>query len=215
MAQEFFAPSNPFSISGWAVQNENASNSRTRAQALGADGDEIKSKLHDEKNSVSCTFVAESEDAPIPVVGSILGGYHIDTVAVNYTNTAFATMTVTAHKHNGTAHESCRTYKGTLETVGTLFGCPATLPCCTVSDALRSVTYNITANHQDETGASGEHLKGNNYDGSESFDVEMVDNGVITAADGWDCTTDNINKTNTTATTSSASFEKHIKHTAA
>ena len=219
-AQAFFNPTSPFGeLAGWSVQNENPTTSSTRAQALGANGLEIASRLHDAKTSVSATYVASSAQAAIPRAGQVLNGYHIDSITVAYSNTAFVQMTLAGHKHvdttddtHGATGKVPRQFAGSLQTVGTLFGCPsAPLGVVIPTGAgVRSVNYTLTVNHVDELGTEGKWLNGDNYDPTETVEVELCDSGVILAAEGWDLTSAGNSLGNTAAETATATVEKHI-----
>lgn len=219
-AQAFFNPTSPFgSLTGWSVQNENPTTANTRAQALGQTGLEIASRTHDSRTNVSATYVATVATAAIPRVGQVLNGYHVDSVQVTYSNTAFAQMTLTGHKHvdvsgqtHGVKGKVPRQFAGSLTTVGTLFGCPsAPLGVAIPTGAgVRSMTYNLSVNHVDELGSEGKWLNGDNYDPTETVEVELCDTGVITAATGWDLTSAGNTRGNTAAETSTATVEKHI-----
>ena len=219
-AQAFFNPTSPFgALTGWSVQNENPTTANTRAQALGQTGLEIASRTHDSRSNVSATYVATAADAPIPRVGQVINGYHVDNVQVSYSNTAFAQMTLTGHKHVDVANDTHgatgkvpRQFAGSLTTVGTLFGCPsAPLGVVIPTGAgVRTMTYNLSVNHVDELNSEGKWLNGDNYDPSETVEVELCDTGVITAAQGWDLTSAGNTRGNTAAETSTATAEKHI-----
>ena len=219
-AQAFFNPTSPFgSLTGWSVQNENPTTGTTRAQALGQTGLEVASRLHDKKSNVTATYVATAADAPIPRVGQVLNGYHVDSINVSYSNTAFAQMTLTGHKHMDVANDTHgatgkvpRQFAGSLTTVGTLFGCPsAPLGVIIPTGAgVRTMTYNLTVNHVDELNSSGGWLNGDNYDPTETVEVELCDSGTITAAAGWDLTSAGNTLGNTAAETATATAEKHI-----
>lgn len=218
MAQAFFNPESKFGgFEGWEIQQSNPTTGKDRAQALGADGDEIASKLHNTKTSITENFVAVEDGAVIPSVGAIAGGYHIDSISVTLSNTGFATMSVTGHKHGSTVHPACRTYTGTLATVAAIFGAPATVPCATIPTGagVRSVTYALAVNHIDELNNVGEFLAGDNYDGNETYTIELCDNGVLTAKDGWDETSIGGGQGNTAAETATGTFVKHLAHNAA
>lgn len=217
----FFNPTSPFGdLTGWEIQTSNPTTGNTRAQALGADGDEIASQTHDAKTTATATYTATATTAAIPKAGNVVNGWHIDSVQVVWNNTAFAQMTLTGHKHgNSSTHTRTggtppRKYTGSLATVGTLFGCPsAPLGVVIPTGAgVRTVTYNLTVNHIDELGSDGNWLDGNNYDGTETVDVELCDSGTIEAADGWDLTSVGNNEGNTAAETASATVEKHLAH---
>lgn len=219
-AQAFFNPTSPFgSLTGWSVQNENPTTASTRAQALGSAGLEVASRLHDKKTSVSATYVATAADAAIPRIGQVLNGYHIDDINVTYSNTAFAQMTLSGHKHVDTANDSHgatgkvpRQFAGSLTTVGTLFGCPSTPLGMSIPTGagVRSMTYHLSVNHVDELDSQGKWLNGDNYDPTETVEVELCDTGTITAATGWDLTSAGNSLGNTAAETATATVEKHL-----
>ena len=214
-AQAFFNPTTLAGLlSGWEIQTDQITTSRQRAQALGADGDEIASQLFDQKATISIPFVATSASAAIPKAGQILGGFHIDTVTVNFTNTTFVTMTLAGHKHGSSNHPACRTYTGSLTTVGVLFGCPAAPVGLSIPSGagVRSYTYTLSVNHVDELGSQGNFLAADNYDGTETAEVELCDTGDVAADTGWDLVTNGHNRGNTQAETSSGTAEHHIAH---
>ena len=216
MSAAFFNPTSPFGdLTGWAIQTNNPTTSATRAQSLGSAGDELASKLHDTRTSVSATYVLQTATGcKIPKFGEILGGYHVDTVAISFSNTAFVTMTVTGHKHGTGNHPACRTYTGSLTQIASNFGCPSTVVGMTIPQnaGVRTMTYTLQGNHQDELGSAGEFLAADNYDGNETVDVELCDSGTITAENGWDITTASNSLGNTQAETASATAEHHLAH---
>lgn len=216
MSAAFFNPTSPFgALTGWAIQTNNPTTSATRAQALGSAGDELASKMHDTRTSVSATYVLQTaSECKIPKFGEILGCYHVDTVVISFSNTAFVTMTLTGHKHGSSAHPACRTYTGSLTTIASNFGCPSTVIGMTIPQnaGVRTMTYTLQGNHQDELGSAGEFLAADNYDGNETVDVELCDSGTIAATTGWDMTSTNSAFANNAAQTTSATVEKHLQH---
>lgn len=219
MAQSFFDPTKSFgALAGWEYQTTSPSTTKTRAQALGASGDEIDHKLHDTKTTVTSTLVLKTAaSAKIPKFGEILNGYHTDSVQIAFTNTGFVMMTLTGHKHGSANHPACRTYTGSLSSIAANFGCPATITGVTIPSGagVRSATYTLTGNHIDELGSNGEYLAADNHDGYETMEVELADDGAITAASGWDITTNGNATGNTSITTASATAEKHLTADAA
>lgn len=216
MSAQFFNPVSPFgTLTGWEVQTDNPNTTQTRAQALGSDGDEILKRLHDAKTSTSATYILKTPTGcKIPKFGEILGGYHVDTVSITFSNTAFVQMTLTGHKHGTGAHPACRTYTGSLTSIASNFGCPSSVLGMSLpaGAGVRSMTYNLGGNHQDELGSEGNFLAAQNYDGNESVDCELCDSGTITAASGWDMTSVGNTTANNAAETSRATVEKHIAH---
>jgi len=221
-ATEFFGPVSPFgTLSGWEVQKNNPTRSVQRAQALKANGDELAAQTYDGKENESAEYVVSDDNAAIPLPGSVLGNYHIDTVQVKFVDNDFCRMTVTGHKHTGgnPSHTdgSTRKYAGTLTTVPCKFGCPSASQLSGIfiipTDAgVRSFTYNLKLNHVDEPGSQGNFLAGDNYDGSETADIELCDTNNISVASGWTLMTDGHAKGNTEATAASATAERHLQH---
>ncbi len=217
-AQAFFNPTSPFgALTGWEDQTDNPTTSRQRAQALGANGDEIASQTYDARTNATGEYVATADSAVIPKAGEIKNGYHIDSVQVRYANNDFVKMTLQGHKHGSSNHPACRTYTGSLSTIGVKFGCPAAPVGVSIPSGagVRSVNYNLTCNHVDELGSQGNFLAADNYDGSETVEVELCDTNDITAASGWDLVSNGHTRGNTQAETSSATVEKHIAHDSA
>lgn len=214
MSQSFFNPTAAFgTLNGWEYQTTNPATSKTRAQQLGANGDEIAKKLHDTRVNVSATLTLKTAaSCKIPKFGEILNGYHIDSVQIQFTNTGFVQMTLSGHKHGTASHPDCRTYTGSLTTIADNFGCPSSLIGLTppAGAGVRSYTYNLTGQHQDELGSNGEFLAAQNHDGVETADCELADDGTCTAATGWDITSSSTSEGNTAMTTASATAEKHI-----
>lgn len=216
---KFFNPTNPFgTLTGWEIQTSNPTTGLTRAQSLGADGNEIAHKTHDAKTTATATYSATSDTATIPKAGSVVNGWHIDSVAIVWSNQGFCQMTLTGHKHgNSTTHTRSgglvpRQATSSLANIGVMFGCPdSPLGVVVPTGAgVRSVNYNLTVNHVDELGSDGEWLDGDNYDGTETVDVELCDENAMTAATGWELTSVGTNEGNTAACASTATAEKHI-----
>jgi len=221
MATAFFNTTSPFgALTGWEINNETPTSSNDRAQALNAEGDELAHAEYNAKTTVSATYVIKAITAgqtrKIPKFGEILNGYHVDSVSISFTNTGFVGMTITGHKHGSAAHPVCRTYTGSLAAIVAEFGCPATLTGFDIPDnaGVRSYTWTLDGNHQDELNGTGNFLGAENYDGKESVDCELCDTGAITAASGWTLMTAANPTGNTVAETSTASAEHHIAHDA-
>lgn len=221
-SQEFFNPTSPLgTLPGWEIQTENPANQWQRAQALKANGDELNKRLYDGKTSVTAEYVASADNAALPKVGAVLGGYHVDQIQVRFTNNDFVRMTVTGHKHLGTgvtshAANSCRTYTGTLTAITSAFGCPAvpvgfdedTFP---TGAGVRSATYTVTCQHVDEPGRLGDFLAGNNHDGIETMEIELCEAGTVTADSGWDLMTIGPSRGMDAAQSLTASVEHHLQ----
>lgn len=217
MATQFFNPSSIGNITGWEVQTGSDSTSLDRAQALGADGDEIASQTHNSKISATTSYVIKATNASVPKLGAIINGYHIDSIAITFNATAFVMMSLTGHKHGSTAHPACRTYSLSISTISQLFGCPSTIPCgLTVATGtgtgVRSITFSASLNHVDELNNVGNFLAADNYDGKETITVQLCDTANCTAQTGWDITSSGDDTGNTSAETTSTTAEHHIAH---
>lgn len=241
---EFFAPVSPFGdFDGWEIQTGgNPSKAKARASDLGKTGDEIAHETYDDKTSVSAVYTLTSRTGNItlPSVGQILSGYHIDSVSVAFSQTAWPKLTVAGHKHDlGNADTACRTYKPSLIFAAQTIGVPESVsdsanPAVVVFKlndgtpiGMRSMSYAIAVNHVDEMNGKGGHLAGDNYDGNETLTCELTGDAVVTetgAADAGDVTVDSTKWTmttnaktqgNTAATTHSLTLVHHLAHEAA
>ena len=218
---QFFNPENLLAFSGWVRQTPQKNTSMQRASALGEDGDEIASQDHGAQTNITVPFVSTALEGnlTLPVVGAIQNGWHIDGFTLTYQQAGFPTLSVTAHKHGSTAHDTCRTYTPTI-TAPAQFGIPSSFGGITISDnfGMRSLTYSMQVNHVDEQKGDGSHLAGDNYDATETVAVEttgITDISAPTAANGtrpWTCDSKGENTSNVAASTASATFTRHVKH---
>ena len=216
MSNGFFEAESPFgAFEGWVPQTGgNSSSEYAQAVMLGATGDFVAGADYDAKETTSCTYKAKSAGASIPAVGQVLNGYHIDSVEVSWSQTDFVSMTVNGHKHlTGKGDSACRVYTGSIETAGG-FGCPGKLGPFDIGSqtvGVRSYSYSVACNHVDELAGDGTHFAGDNYDGTETFTVELTGTGTFSAAEGWHLDSKGVNPSNTVATTSSATYSRHIQ----
>ena len=232
MAIKFFDPTSEFgAFADWEQQTgSNPNTTEQRASMLGQHGDEIRWKGYGKQTALTATFgaIKKNGDLIVPNVGTVVGGVHIDSLSVAYTNTGFPVMTLNGHRHNaGNAHTECRLYRAGVK-LPSQFGCPREIledvPSTKNVFALttnaevdvRSVTYTLTCNHVDEANKDGGHLAGDNYDGSETLAVELTgdaDAGEYEFdGDNWQLTGDNRTNGNTVATTSSITLTRHVAH---
>lgn len=239
MAVEFFAPVDSFGLAGassdWdLVGGGSPQHEHGIGRQLGAEGDEIAHKEYDKKETVTCTYAAtkSSGNLSVPAVGSLLPAgetveakdkYHVDSVKITYSQTEYPTLEVTGHRHLiGAPDTNCRTYSPTVELPAKDIGIPNVIDGAFDMSAdtlcgMRALTYTLQVNHVDEANCTGGHLAGNNYDGSEQFDIELTGNVSETEmgfGTGWTVDTDGVTQSNTAATTSSYSISHHIAHDA-
>lgn len=227
---KFFEPENLLSFSGWVRQTPQKTKSTQRASALGEDGDEIASQDYGDQTQITVPFVATATtgNLTLPVIGSIQNGHHIDGFELTYNQAAFPTLSVTAHKHGSSVHDTCRTYTPTL-TCPAQFGIPDLDLIANIATSfggftvdkivgLRSLTYSMQVNHEDENKGDGSHLAGDNYDATETVAFETTGIATITAptpANGerpWTCDSAGESTSNVAASTASASFVRHVAH---
>ena len=190
MPIKFFDPTSEFgALADWEQQTgSNPNTSEQRASALGQHGDEIRWQGYGRQTALAATFVAVKASGllTVPNVGLVVGGVHIDSLSVAYTNTGFPTLTLNGHRHDsGNSHTACRQYKPTVR-LPAVFGCPRELAMTGATPEnvfaltpqaeidTRSVTYTLTTNHVDEMDREGGHLAEDNYDGSETLAVELT-----------------------------------------
>ncbi len=222
MAKEidiFFQASDPFGLTGWSAEGgPEETESEQLATALGPDGDVIATQGYDQKTELSCNFIAKGDTATIPTVGAIMNGWHIDNISISWSQTSWPKLSLTAHKHDGTAHDETRKYAPSISMVCG-FGCPTKLgPFALGTDSkcgVRSMTYSLKSNHVDELNSVGNHLAGDDYDGTETLTVETTGPFDFAAGtDDWHLDSSGKSRSNTAATTSSATYTKHIAHVA-
>ena len=218
MANGFFEANCPFGgFDGWVPQTGgNSSKTNSQATMLNASGDFHAQADYDEKETITATYKANSPGAEIPAVGQVLNGYHIDSVEISWSQTDFVSMTVNGHKHlTGKGDSKCRTYAPSLETdtVGG-FGCPGKIGPFNIGTqtvGIRSASYSLTCNHVDELDGEGKHFASDNYDGTETLNIELTGKGTFATADGWHLDTEGDSMSNTGATTSNATYSRHIQ----
>ncbi len=233
MAITFFNPTVPSGLINseqWDVQSSNPSTSYERAASLGADGDETASELYGERETitVSCTCKANASTVlDIPAVGTIAGGYHIDSVTLNCSAAEFPTLEVSAHKHGiNTSHEGTgakhRTYSIPDAIASTLkggLGVPAGAAGLTLADlaaGFTSLSITLTANHVEApyVGAPPAIPASDNHDGSITVTAEIVGQATPTIAEGiaYDKTESSVTNGNTTDDSTSITYVMHLKH---
>ena len=224
----FFAPECPEAIltmlgETWEFQNQNAEQrSRDYINELGQRGDEILNALINGKTSTGWQFVstATSGKLKLPKIGQVVGGYHIDSAEVSWDRGAIKPkLTLVGHAHDGVegGHNTCRTYSPTIEVDITSFGMPADLGAIKLTEAaevdFRSARYSLACSHIDETGRTGNQLKGDNHDGVESFTAEFTGDAASSdyqITDGWSKPSSSKTPSNTGVTTSSIELVHHI-----
>ena len=233
----FFAPECPAAIltavgGGWEFQNQNAEQrSKDYINELGRHGDETARKLVNGKTATGWQFLSKHTSGNIIAppasgqtftfpVGGVIGGYHIDSIEIGWDRGQLSPkLTILGHAHDGVTggHNVCRTYSPTVTIAVAAFGIPADLGAVALSSEaevdFRSATYRLAVSHIDETGRSGNQLKGDNHDGVETMNVEFTgdaDADDYEIEDGWSAPNSGRTPSNTGVTTSSLELVHHI-----
>lgn len=222
---KFFQPVDVFELSAdvFVIQSgPNGSESSSEAVALGSDGDAIGVNRYGRQLSATCSYLIKpgASSVTLPDVGDVRGGYHIDSMTWTESSDNWPTLEITGHKHvDGSLDSGCRLYPTTGYDLSAAFGV-ATPSQFTVPDtlALTGVTVEYAVNHVDEVGAVGEHIAGDNYDGTITATFSATGTGNITAKSTvgslqWtlDSTSDS-DQSNTTAQKKSFVFKAHVPH---
>ena len=241
---KFFAPTNPFATleEEWELQNNNASDAFQMATALRKDGDFLRGSQHDGKKTISLSFISKKVDGDFSLqlnnAATLAAGivatvdslaYHIDTIGISYSQTAQPKLDISAHAHlSGKGHGpaasggdgGCRVYLPSLAFPALDIGCPTTLGAAfTLSEscqlALRSVNYRLQVNHVDVPDRIGQHLAGDNHDGTETLSVEFTgefDDGDFTLGAGWFRDSTATPRNNTGVNTTTLQLTHHVAH---
>lgn len=220
MAVEFFGATSPFgdlSSDGWEPQDGGGpTTTKTRASALGADGDEIRHADHEEQDEVSCTYVstATTGNLTLPSVGGLMGGYMIENLTVNY-GAEFPTMTLNGRKYKNImtgAYGNLRTYSPSITLPAVAIGVPSAIGPVTC-DGARSASYSLSVTAVNEIGGADKLVGANSHDGVETITVESVETITYTDTNGdWTAESKGDGKTNNGATVNSLTLTKHIAH---
>jgi hypothetical protein len=214
---DFFAPTGLLlpSGSGWIIQNDAPGKASQRASGIGATGDEVANALYDTRETLTETYKLFSGTGTLPALGTVVSGWHIDSVRVSLSATDWPTMTITAHKHtDGVGHDSMETYTPSITAPTAAWGVPEEPFGITVGTlttvGVSSAEYNFSVTHVDELAGDGKQLGGQNRDGVETLSVTYVGTTTPTGPDGWDEMETGTNASNEAASGGSASWEHHV-----
>lgn len=200
-------------LTGWEAQNGgDPTITKTRGSALGANGDECRHTDHSVKETVSCDYVADDaqDSATIPKYGEILNGYHIDSVHVEWSPQDFPKLKVTGHRHDGENHKPCRVYQGSIQSISTALGVPSSIGPLSSTGAT-GASYDLTANHNDQPGLDAKIVGSGNYDGSETINMESVEDITVTDSSGeYTVESAASNRSNTDFTKKSKTVTRHF-----
>lgn len=224
-AVPFFNPTDVLSLGGDMIQQSNGiKETNQRAQGLGATGDEAANKLHGGMSQGSVVYEdhTESGNLTLPNVGKVAGGYHIDSIQVEYQPTGWPRITFNVHQHDSNPHVDAdlNTFSATVD-LPCQFGIPRTLELASdgvtvvfangdTDSGMRSLSYTLSCTHVDED-ENGDHLAGENRDGVEQLQIGFTkDPDTTTIHADWDNLDDGPDKSNTAAETGSLTLEHHV-----
>lgn len=231
----FYDPASPFgALAGWEVQS-GGDPAKTKQQEVDLDktGDFLASDSYDARSTVSATYKPNVRTGGgsmyLPSVGEVLGGYHVDSISLAFSQTASPVLTVNGHKHddgNGHVDGETNTYTSTLNFIVQGIGVPASISNTETEPSvifkletlaeigLRSLAYGLSCTHNDELDGGGEHLAGENHDGIETLEVEFTGGAVkdtdYTLDSTWFIESETPSQSNTAAKTKTISASKHI-----
>jgi hypothetical protein len=176
----------------WIRQSSNPSTTVQRAQALGATGQEVAKQLYDSTLAVTETWVAKDVvDLAIPDIGAVVDDYVLTSISVATSNTGFAILSITGHKHtDGTPIYTAAT--GFAALVTSAFGA---LELSGGSGVLNSSSIEATLQHAEAKGANGDNIAGENYNCMMTVNETFIDAGALGGT--WDVTNTSTNETNT------------------
>jgi hypothetical protein len=189
-----FGSDKPFGdLTGWNYTSASVTTDKERATAADSIGNEVASRLYDEKISVTASLVAASASAPdVPTeIGAYLGAYILTSIQISTSRDGFVTMTLTGHNHAVNPHSGASGEKTVAHgiTLASGFGALDFMEGTAGSNAsVRSGTITIECQHTDETDASGDHLVGENYQPMLTAETEWVGVPTTPADTGWDVT---------------------------
>lgn len=219
IAVGFFNPADVLSLGGdWVQQENNIVNNHQVAIGLGATGDAVAKKSHGGGSSGPVVYEchAETGNLTLPNVGKV-AAFHIDSLQLVYQPTGWPRLTCNVHQHDDNAHADDRTQYAPSITLPAQFGVPAAaggVAGAAATAAARACTYTLGCTHQDEDGATGNHLAGENRDGIETLAYEYTGDpgAAVTGPDGWIETSEGAGtaKSNTAAETKGLSWENHV-----
>jgi hypothetical protein len=117
------------------------------------------------------------------VVGSVKGGYHVDSVSIAGA-VDWPTITVTGHNHATNPHAACAEYTPSLDEILCGFGCAEIFANAGAASSIVSYTYTIAVEHKDVNGKDGNHLAGDNAGCMETVQAQYYGVPTLTTT-GW------------------------------
>ena len=179
----------------WVRQGSSPATALQRAQALGATGQEVAHSLYDSTDSVTENWMAKDVVAlTLPDLGAVVDGYVVTDITVATSNTGYATLAITAHKHtDGTPAMTAATGYAALITAA--FGALNLSGATGSSGTLNSSSIQATCQHGEAKGADGNNVAGENYNAMQTCTQTYIDGGVMDTT--WGVTSTSTAETNT------------------
>jgi hypothetical protein len=179
----------------WQWNGASPANTKQRAQALGATGQEVAHQLYDSTDEVTENWVAKDVvDLAVPDLGAVVDLYVITSIAIGTSNTGFATLQLTGHKHtDGTPTMTAATGYAALVTAA--YGALNLAGSTGASGVLNSSSITATCQHAEVKGANGDNVAGENYNAMQTCVQAYIDGGVMDTT--WDVTNTATSETNT------------------
>lgn len=192
LAIQFGTASKFGTMAGWVAQAPNISKEKSRANVLGATGDEATSKLYDEKTTCSQKYVAAaSGTAPtVPAtIGALMDAYVCTQMQIDTSATDLASLLLDGHNHTTSAHANTLRQAAHGISLSKSFGAVDWLGGTAGSAAtLKSSSCVISCQHKDIPDGDGENCAGQNHDGRIVATVVWYGVPTTAAGAGWDVT---------------------------
>ena len=179
----------------WVWQSASPATALQRAQALGATGNEVAHQLYDSTISVTENWIAkDAVDLAIPDIGAVVDTFVITDITIGTSNTGFATLAITAHKHTDGTPAMTGAH-GFAALLTAAFGALNLSGATGSSGVLNSSTLQVTCQHGEAKGADGNNIAGENYNAMQTCTQTYIDGGVMDTT--WDVTSTSTAETNT------------------
>lgn len=176
----------------WVRQSSTPGTESQRASVLNGSGNEAASQLYDERDTVTEVWKAKGiSSLTIPDLGAVVDTYLLTSIKLDSSNTDYATLTITAHKHtDGTPAMTAATGFAALVTAA--YGA---LRFSGGTGTLNSSSIEATCQHAEAKDDQGDNIAGENYNAMLTVNETFIDGGALGA--GWDETSESNSETNT------------------
>lgn len=186
-----FGADSSFDSGDFVIQSINITTEKDLARAVGSNGDELASKLHNTRTTISAEYQArhgEEADIGIGSIGELFNGYVITSITVNTSSSDFARLRIEGHNHENNAHgDGLRTKNHGISVIG--FGAVDFLGGTAGDNAsVESSSKTVSCRHSDALDKDGKNLVGENYDFTAEATVVWVGVPTNPASDDWQIT---------------------------